>query len=117
MRAVLLAFIAMAMAQPLSAQASASVHVEARVTVPDFMGIRPGEARDSIQADGTHVRRVTVYVSANRMWKLRVIKQGAVVKTLRGGRGSDVPVVVELPWREPDEQPDPARIEYQLTGA
>ncbi|HEX6559388.1 MAG TPA: hypothetical protein VF021_07990, partial [Longimicrobiales bacterium] len=75
-----------------------------------------GAARDTVHADGARVHRITVFITANRTWKLRVLEDGKVIHTERGVRGNDLPVVIDLPWREAAMAPDTTNLVYQLTG-
>jgi len=88
-----------------------------RIAIPDLLSVRPVKSEDYIRADGMRVRRITLCVTANRTWNLHVVKDGAVVTTETGGRGTNLPVVVEVPLRRDAETPDAARLAYMLTAA
>jgi hypothetical protein len=57
---------------PLEAQELARVERTFRVSIPEFMIIEAGEVQDELRRDGTYVRRVTLYVTANRSWRLQI---------------------------------------------
>jgi len=102
---------------PAHAQTLAHAEVTAIVRVPDFLSVRVGETTTI----GSHARRVTVYVTANRRWQLSVAHAcGTCVMRIQDGEGrggNETPVTIEYEWPEGTAPPDPAQIHYLLTPA
>jgi hypothetical protein len=102
-------------AAPSQAQQLATVRVEARVQIPDFLSVKQGETKDVVREDGTRIRRITLYVTANRSWNLSVVRSGSVVDVATGNSGNAQAVTVELAWKD-DAPPDPNALNYFLTA-
>ena len=72
-------------------------------------------------AIGSHARRVTVYVTANRAWQLTVVNACAScavrMESPEGRGGNDIPVTIEYEWPEGSAPPEPAHIQYVLVPA
>jgi hypothetical protein len=105
------------LAAPAQAQILARAEVTAIVRVPDFLSMRIAETT----AIGSHARRVTVYVTANRGWQLQVANTCAScsVRTegAEGRGGNDIPVIIEYEWPENSAPPEPTQIQYVLVPA
>ena len=118
----LVVFVARANAQQL-----ATVTVEARITIPDFLSLQQGSITETTRADGTKSRTVTMYVKANRAWSLAVkpvsstekrtdlqirVVEGAVT----GRAGNQIPVVFEISWDAAAPPPPDNSIQYVLAA-
>lgn len=129
MRNLLFALFFAFTATSASAQTLARVQVMAHLRIPDFLTLRVGEATTT----GDNARRVTVYVSANRIWQLSVAKTcGSTCGSLRwriltgmerssssgivGRNGNDIPVTIEYEWDASSPPPESA-LRYELTPA
>jgi len=116
MRAILFGLLLVS-ARSLPAQNTATANIEVRVAVPDLLAVHEASSENYTRPDGTRVRRVTLYVSANRMWNLRIVKDGVVVGNERGGNGTNLQVTVEIPLRSDEQTQEAFDIAYLLTAA
>ncbi|MGQ0813260.1 MAG: hypothetical protein ACT4O1_02210 [Gemmatimonadota bacterium] len=115
------------LATPAHAQQLARAEVTAHIRIPDFLSMRVGDSTDLSKSS----RRVTVYVTANRVWQLsvaptcgtscsalrwRVLSAGVTSTATRvvGRNGNDIPVVIEYEWAEGTTPPSPSELEYLL---
>lgn len=116
----LLAFGGIAEAQQL-----AQVNTVARVRIPDFLILKTGEVSEQTLADGSRVRRVTLYVTANREWNLAVARncgsncsEAAYTVSKSAGKScNEQAVVVEYVWTRDKAAPASNEFEYLLVGA
>ena len=116
-KVLFLLFCLAGIAAPAQAQTLARVEVTASVRVPEFLSTRIGDTA----AIGTHARRVTVYVTANRRWQLTVANAcvGCTVRIedAEGRGGNDIPVTIEYEWPQGSAPPEPTQIQYVLVPA
>ena len=123
MRILLLSLGLVAFGSSAGAQQLAEVAVIARVRVPDFLNVQVAGISETGLRDGKQVRRVTLYVTANRQWSLSVVRMCAsscsnveVSATAFSGSRGKTSVVVEYRWERGEPAPALNEFHYALAG-
>ena len=114
----------MAPAGAAEAQVLARVETRASVRIPEFLLLEHGDVEETTRPDGSKVRVVKLYVSANRSWRLDVQRRcGSTCAPVRyqvsrtqGGSAKGAEVVVEFVWPRNEKPPAPDEFGYVLTG-
>ena len=125
MRFWLMFFAVLVFGSTAEAQQLAEVRTVAHVRVPDFLILKTGDVSEQTLADGKQVRRVTLYVTANRAWTLAVARSctsdcteaAYKVSTSEGRSGNAQQVVVEYVWDGRHRAPASDEFQYLLVGA
>lgn len=123
MRQFVLALVFLCFATPAAGQELARQVVTVQVRIPDVMKVEIGDESHFVRADGKHVRRVMLLVTANRRWRLDVQRSctsdcstaGYAVSMPTGGPGASQPVIVECVWEAREAAPSATEFEYSLT--
>jgi hypothetical protein len=104
----------------LSAQELARAEVTASIRVPEFMSLERVSAFEFTRADGMHVHRVTLLVSANHTWRLEVLAERPDVQytvSKQSGRAAQrQEVVVEFVWKDGGRVVRTDEFEYSLVS-
>lgn len=124
MRIWLLLLALLSLASPSAAQQLARVETTARVHIPQFMTLESGGTSADTLIDGHYLRRVTLYVSANRSWSLLVQRhcskpcEGIEYRVSRsaGRAANGEAIVVEYSWRSGGRGPRAGDFSYSLIG-
>ena len=125
MRLLWVVFAVLVFGADAEAQQLAEVRTVAHVRVPDFLILQTGETTEQTLADGKQLRRVTLYVTANRAWNLEVARTCSSgcssakysVSGAAGNRGNAQQVIVEYVWERGAQPPATNEFEYLLVGA
>ena len=113
-----------ASALPLSAQELARVEATATLRIPEFMIVERDAVVEETHAEGMHVRRVTLLVSANRSWRLEIERLCASACAVmrykachaEGRAAHREKIVVEFAWRDSERAPSNEEFEFLLVG-
>lgn len=107
-------------ASSLAAQELARVEVTASVRIPEFMSLERSAVTESTRADGMRVRRVTLLVSANRMWRLEVSPSRAgvqyTISKATGRAAQRQEIIVELVWKDAELAAEANEVAYSLVA-
>lgn len=125
MRLWLVFFAVLLFGSTAEAQQLAEVRTVAHVRVPDFLILNTGDVSEQTLPDGKQVRRVTLYVTANRAWTLAVARlctsdcteAAYKVSSSEGKAGNAQQIVVEYVWDSGRRAPASDEFQYLLVGA